>query len=618
MIFSRILGSLIQSRRFKRWCAGVSLSAALTMLGSSVAPGATAVGPTDDLPARDPISLAHRFLGVTSNLEVSPAPPMSVGDHRSFQVLNQVASRYESVEATLVYASPHAYWWLQDGFSVEQAAFERSAEVFETKAFRVLQMLYGSVTLPSIGADSKIHVLNSRIHGVSGYFSSVDALPRAIHPYSNEVAMIVINLDSFKPGQSAYDETLGHELQHILQWTTNPSNEGWFDEGMSEVVASAVRGSATRGGTFARRPDRPLLAWSDDPSAFAGQYDGSFLIAQYVADRFGLDALGAIVRAGRAPSSIERFLIQKGEGERFDELFGDWLVANVGDPQRVERPAAYRYSQVDPDASTVGQISPSGEWSDTVFQYGTDYLEIMPGVTTLAIQAASAVKIVPAEGAETNQVWWSNRADSLDATLTRRVDLRGRSAAQLRFRTWFDTEPEFDHGYVAVSTDEGDTWRALEGLKTKSANPTGNAYGPSFTGSSGEDRVPRWVDEQIDLSGFVGAEILVRFEYITDQGTSRQGWIVDDISIDESVSEQDQLNWQAAGFVRTPLSVPSRMLVQLISGTGATTSVARYWIDSGVTTTVPISPAAGRTIVSVSGVTPMTMEPMEYSVRAVQ
>ena len=127
------------------------------------------------------------------------------------------------------------------------------------------------------------------------------------------------------------------------------------------------------------------------------------------------------------------------------------------------------------------------------------------------------------------------------------------------------------------------------------------------------------MDEQIDLSTFAGSEILVRFEYITDQGTSRQGWIVDDISIDEPVSEQDQLNWQAAGFVRTPLSVPSRMLVQVINGTGATTSVARYWIDSGVTTTVPISPVGGgRTIVSVSGVTPMTMEPMEYSVRAVQ
>src|SRR5436190_5745656 len=102
MIFSRLLGSLTRSRKFKSLCAGVGLSAALTMLALSLAPGATIAEPSDDLPARDPISLAHRFFGVTSNLDVPPAPRISVGDHRSFQALNQVTSRYEPVEATLV------------------------------------------------------------------------------------------------------------------------------------------------------------------------------------------------------------------------------------------------------------------------------------------------------------------------------------------------------------------------------------------------------------------------------------------------------------------------------------------------------------------------------------
>src|SRR6185436_18461326 len=102
------------------------------------------------------------------------------------------------------------------------------------------------------------------------------------------------------------------ETQHMLHWTANPSSETWFDEGVSEVVASAVRGSPARGGSFSRQPDRSLMAWTDESGAFGAQYDGSYLFAQYLADRFGLDALGTITRAGRPPASINSLLVGQG------------------------------------------------------------------------------------------------------------------------------------------------------------------------------------------------------------------------------------------------------------------------------------------------------------------
>jgi hypothetical protein len=189
------------------------------------------------------------------------------------------------------------------------------------------------------------------------------------------------------------------------------------------------------------------------------------------------------------------------------------------------------------------------------------------------------------------------------------------------FRTWFNTEQDFDHGYVAVSTDAGSTWHALAGLNTRAANPTGNAYGPSFTGHSGAGNASDWVNEQIDLSAYAGSEILLRFEYITDQGTTRQGWIIDNIDLSgagiDPNSELDQASWQAVGFVRTPLATPSRMLIQIISGEGAETAVSRVWVDAGTSTVVPMPDSnSRRTVVTVSGVTPSTFEEMSYRVHA--
>jgi immune inhibitor A len=597
----------------------ITLTAILPGDARKVPPVATAQ--SESLPTRDPVSLAGRFLGVTRpNVALAAFTP-SVGDRRSFFVLNQANSTYQAVEAVLVQTSAHAHWWVQEGVTLDPGALERSAALFESASLGALQMVFGELRLPANASDQRANVLNARTQGVGAYFSSVDATPKSVHPYSNEIALIVVNVDSFRPGSASYNETLAHEMQHMLHWTSSPASETWFDEGVSEVVASAVRGVPSRGASYARRPDRPLIAWTSEPGAFAGQYDGSYLFAQYLADRFGMDALGRIIRLGRPPGSLESLVSDLGQRERFDEMFGDWLVANLKDDQRIERPPRYRYAQADPDVSITAWLEPGSDWADSVSQFGVDYLELAPGTSALEIQGAEKVKIAPASGDDGDLVWWGNRADSLDATLTRQVDLRDGSAALLEFRMWFNTERDFDHGYVAVSADGGLSWRALDGLNTDSQNPTGNAYGPSFTGLSGGPSEARWVDERIDLSPYAGQEVLVRFEYITDQGTTHQGWIVDDIALNEAGvskdSETDQAGWQAAGFVRTSLGLPSRMMVQVISGSGSGTTVDRYWIDGGVSTVISLANQSGtRTVVTVSGVTPLTVEPMAYQVRA--
>lgn len=127
--------------------------------------------------------------------------------------------------------------------------------------------------------------------------------------------------------------------------------------------------------------------------------------------------------------------------------------------------------------------------------------------------------------------WFGGKADQIDTTLRRAVDLTGKTSAELSFWTWYDIEPYWDFGFVQVSTDGGTTWVSLpiEGTTTDhdpSAMASIVANLPGFTGNSGG-----WVYKTFDLSTYAGQSILLQFRYMTDWGTTYAGFYLDDISV---------------------------------------------------------------------------------------
>jgi hypothetical protein len=160
---------------------------------------------------------------------------------------------------------------------------------------------------------------------------------------------------------------------------------------------------------------------------------------------------------------------------------------------------------------------------------------------------SSTVSLLPATAFSGDYAYWSNRVDSSDTRLTRAVDLRGVDRATLNFQTWYDIEYGWDYAYVMVSPDNGQSWILLETDYTTTDNPHGTAYGVGYTGSS-----EGWVGQQIDLSQFAGQQILVRFEYVTDDATLQQGFLLDDVGIPEigyfNDFEQPDDSWVTEGW----------------------------------------------------------------------
>ena len=126
---------------------------------------------------------------------------------------------------------------------------------------------------------------------------------------------------------------------------------------------------------------------------------------------------------------------------------------------------------------------------------------------------------------------------------------------------------------------------------------------------------PAWVEQTVDLSAYAGRSILLRFEYIADQGLNRSGFAVDDIRIDAigyaDDAETDAGSWEAAGWVRMDNTLPGRFLVQLVQGTRVTRLVGP---DDPVTGAWPISVEPGEVaLLAISGVTPFTTAPGRYT-----
>jgi hypothetical protein len=463
---------------------------------------------------------------------------------------------------------------------------------------------------------------------VSAYFSSWDEYPRSVYRFSNEREMIHVNLSSARPGSASFDATLAHELQHMVHWHMNPQSDTWLDEGFAELAASlAVTGRSPGTGSFQRQPDVQLTAWSQS-SQNSLHYQASYLFSRYFAQRFGQGAIGGLLSdRARAPESITAYLSRAGFGVTFDDLFEDWIVANL-----LDDPAAgdgrYAHDGIEHRSPVGLTLTPNGQPADlSVHQYAARYVELQGSGADaeLEFQGAPSVRLVGADPTSGRGLWWSNRSDGLDSSLTRRFDLTGVASATLRFNLWHETEADFDFFYVLASTDGGARWQVLRGANAEDANPTGNAIGPGYSGrsgvSNGQRADPTWISESVDLAPVAGGDVLIRFEYVTDQGYNARGVLLDDVEIPEIGVRDDAESdggWTADGFLRSDNVIPQTWSLQLAEyQRGGGVRVRPLRADASGRVAERLAGLGGQTeraVLVVSGLAPRTLETAPFQV----
>ncbi|MFE9835032.1 immune inhibitor A domain-containing protein [Streptomyces sp. NPDC005551] len=170
-------------------------------------------------------------------------------------------------------------------------------------------------------------------------------------------------------------------------------------------------------------------------------------------------------------------------------------------------------------------------------------------VVTLPKKAVTTQVVTPAQGATQ---WWSGSGDNLKNTLTRSVDLTGKSKAALTLDGWWDIEEEYDFLYTEVSTDGGANWTALDGTADGAAIPRDGSDKPALTGTTAA-----YKKLSFPLDAYAGKKIDLRFRYSSDGGKALKGFAADEITVTADGSalfsdnaESADAAWTANGFSR--------------------------------------------------------------------
>lgn len=528
-----------------------------------------------DIPARDLVELA-RLLGGVAEADRLPAvaTPYSPGDAETFWFSNHDSGRKEQIEAHLLHQSPQLNLWVQVDEDVRPDKLTTAATFLEAQILPTNHTFFGSEWQPGMDGDPRLNILHVGDLGgnVAGLFSAADAFTTAVNPFSNERELLYTSLRYAPPGSDEYYALIAHELQHLIHWHADSNETTWLNEGMS-VLAAFLSGyhSTDYEQAFATAPDVQLNAFSYTSPRTSAHYGAAFFLAAYFLDRFGPEATQSLLRQPEdGTAGITATLAELGEPAAFDDLFAAWVVANYLDSTgRGE--GIYQYGNLDvPELvpSAVVERLPAGE-TNAVHQYAADYVQIeSTSSVTLVFTGTRQTRVLDTMPHSGDYFWTTLPADSSDMRLTGAFDLSQLDSATLTFWTWYDIEEGWDYAYLTLSDDGGESWHILETQATTRENPHGNSYGPALTGRSGNDETPAWVQQQADLTPFVGRPVLIRFQYITDDAAHEPGWAIDDIAIPQlnfldSVEGGEGL-WQAEGFVRHSNVLPQSFIVQAV------------------------------------------------------
>ncbi|QDN98688.1 M6 family metalloprotease domain-containing protein [Streptomyces sp. S1A1-8] len=186
-----------------------------------------------------------------------------------------------------------------------------------------------------------------------------------------------------------------------------------------------------------------------------------------------------------------------------------------------------------------------------VAEYNTKNKQAL--VVSLPDKAVTTEIVAPAQG---STQWWSGSGNDLKNTLTRSVDLTGKSSAALTLDGWYDIEADYDYLYTEVSTDGGANWTAIDGTVDGQLIPRDGSGKPALTGT-----VDAYKKLSFPLGAYAGQKIDLRFRYQSDGGVALKGFAADEISVTADGSalfsdnaETADAAWTAAGFSRVGAS----------------------------------------------------------------
>jgi extracellular elastinolytic metalloproteinase len=167
--------------------------------------------------------------------------------------------------------------------------------------------------------------------------------------------------------------------------------------------------------------------------------------------------------------------------------------------------------------------------------------------------------------------------------LTSAQPIKVAAGARLDFdhRVSLEAENEstaYDGGQILLSDDGGSTWSNLETSFLQGGYSHTMFSGEGETAFAGEpvfSGTLRWQHSVVDLAGYEGQDVLLRFAVVTDVGTDGPGWRIDDLTIGSPVDVSAVVVSSADGVIPETQTVTTEIVAPAAPGTVSAVSAAR-------------------------------------------
>ena len=334
-----------------------------------------------------------------------------------------------------------------------------------------------------------------------------------------------------------YESTFAHEWQHLLHYYSDPFEEIWLNEGMSDF-AQTLTGYVDASKTVFERgadshiycfqgfgsvqtpfnpnprdcggPENSLNLWNEGtPAQVLADYGNAYSLMLYLYDHYGTDLMSRLHRDGdlQGLPSVDAALTAEGQPDLY-RLIHDFqtstLVDKIVEGNKGKFQGRPKALVTTPSLrSTVNFADPNVNDNPGAAPNGADYVLLKGSGGNLI--SGKKLRSLSFEGAPTlpptpllwtvvnndpdrpgNPVLWSGNANNLDAGAVTSVAVPTTDPT-LRFLAKYGAEEGFDYGYVIVSTDGGADVHARSRVTRPS---TGRWVLPSTARPRGSRRTP--------------------------------------------------------------------------------------------------------------------------------
>ena len=360
-----------------------------------------------------------------------------------------------------------------------------------------------------------------------------------------------------------YESVVAHEFQHNIHRDYNYNDATFMNEGCSEyaqILCGWPHTLWSHINNYLYTPDNSLTAWGDQGDInILADYGAAALWTMYLSDRYGGAAtISHFVQAGiPGIDGVNAALEYFGYTQRFDDVFHDWRIANLIHSNLVAD-SRYNYKTLNlSSASAIQAFRNNISGIPVPLTKGIDFgtTKALNGYDTgvsklsgygsdyIVMKDWNKMGMIYFDGDDTyiwgwtyntaTSEWWSGQANMMDTILYGETYVQVANPT-LAVVTKYDTEAQYDYGFVQVSTDGGNTWVSLSNANTTSVHaadliPTIHANLPGFNGRSAG--WPAYKTQVFDLTAYAGQTVRVGFRYMTDPGTLGLGWYIKEVSV---------------------------------------------------------------------------------------